>query len=74
MISLQGVALTQAGKAAGFCTREDFVNGGVSIRIQFKGETVFHVHETGYDDRARAERQAFDFLRNNIVAPLSLER
>jgi hypothetical protein len=67
MISLRGVALTQAAESAGFYTREDFVDGGVSIRIERTGETVFQVHETGYDDRARAESQASEFLRNNIM-------
>ena len=66
MIYLQGLALINAGVAAGLHMRTDFVDGGVSITVQRDGETVFAVHEMGYEDRARAERQASDFLRNNI--------
>lgn len=67
MIYLQGLALINAGVAAGLHMRTDFVDGGVSITVQRDGETVFAVHEMGYEDRARAERQASDFLRNNIM-------
>jgi hypothetical protein len=66
MINLRGVALLNAAEAAGFQSREDFVDGGISITIQHQGETVFAVRESGHEDRARAERAASEFLRKSI--------